>query len=573
MANFSGKDYTNAPIGVLTNGISSDVASGSQQLTTWAISVRPVPAALSGGVGHPVVSIVHHSLAGFYQELFGSQLFERIIILPRIEALGFVLSSTQFPVEVWNTFRMSEKILTAIVITGAGGVTLTDPYGEPLVYGALDSYIYQATMPSAGPAQINQDILFQFSPSIPGTDLLITGSRVTLFSVAPDWASGIKEKISYLTDVMRSYSDREQRRALRQIPRRGLHYRASAFTARNSAGMESLVWGWQHQPYGVPWWQDATPLTADIAAGSFSIPCDTTDRQFAAGGIATIWKDEYTFEALTVDAVFSDHITITSPTQLNWSAGAASLVMPVFLARLKNQVQVDRLWSAGDSMDLDFAGEASQPAPAPTVTLPQFKGFDVLEIMPNWISGLTRVYNRSVAILDPQVGKISAIDKGGAAIVAQSFPWWIQDHAAATNLRAFLIARFGQLRPFWSPTWDQDLVLHNDLGATDSGITIDSVFYTRFFFPSVARRFLAFIPTDGSGNVYRKITGSTDNGDGTETLVLESPTGKVFSKDQTQVSFLTLNRLASDDVEMLWSTSDFAQSALQFQEVPHEVPA
>lgn len=573
MADFPGIDFTNAPIGILANGISTDIASATQQLTTFPLSVTSRARTLSSGTPEPVVSIVHHSIVGYYRELFGGRLFERVILIPRIKTLGFVLSSTQFPVEVWNAFRNADKILTAIIISGSGGVTLTDPYGEPLIYGALDSYIYQATTPASGPAQINQDILFQFSPSVPGTDLLITGSRVTLFSIAPDWAGGIKEKISYLTDVLVAYSDNEQRRALRQIPRRGLHYRASAFTARNSAGMESLVWGWQHQPYGVPWWPDATPLVSGIAAGSFSIPCNTADRQFAAGGIATIWKDEYTFEALTIDQVFADHITITSPTQLNWSAGPASLVMPVFLARLKNQVQVDRLWSAGDSMDLEFAGEAQQPAPAPTISLPSFKGFDVLEMMPNWVSGLTRVYNRSVVLLDPKVGPISAIDKGGTAIVDQSFPWWIQDHAAATKFRAFLIARFGQLRPFWIPTWDQDLVLHADLGATDGGLTIESEFYTRFLFPSVARRFVAFIPTDGSGNVYRKITGSTDNGDGTETLVLESTTGKLFPKNQTQVSFLTLVRLASDDVEMLWSTSDFAQSTLQFQEVPKEVPA
>lgn len=573
MADFAGIDFTNAPIGIFANGISTDIATATQQLTSWALSVRPYGVALSQGTPQPVVSIVHHSLGGSYRELFGGQLFERVILIPRTKALGFVLSSTQFPIEVWNAFRNADKLLTAIVISGSGGVTLTDPYGEPLVYGALDSFIYQATMPASGPAQINQDILFQFTPSVPGTDLLITGSRVTLFSVAPDWASGIREKISYLTDVLVAYSDNEQRRALRQIPRRGLHYRASAFTARNSAGMESLVWGWQHQPYGVPWWQDATPLASSIGAGSFSIPCNTTDRQFAAGGIATIWKDEYTFEALTIDQVFADHITITSPTQLNWLAGPASLVMPVFLARLKNQVQVDRLWSAGDSMDLEFAGEAMQPAPTPSISLPAFKGFDVLETMPNWVNGLTRVYNRSVALLDPHVGPISSIDKGGVAIVDQSFPWWIKDHAAATMFRAFVRARFGQLRPFWIPTWDQDLVLHVDVGATDSGITIDSEFYTRFLFPSVARRFVAFIPTDGSGNVYRKITGSTDNGDGTESLVLESSTGKVFLKDHTQVSFLTLVRLSSDEVELTWSTSDFAQSTLQFQEVPHEVPA
>jgi hypothetical protein len=223
-------------------------------------------------------------------------------------------------------------------------------------------------------------------------------------------------------------------------------------------------------------------------------------------------------------------------------------------------------------MDLEFSGEAQQPAPAPAASLTSFKGFDVLEIGPNWESDLKRTYSRSLVILDPKIGPISSVDKGGTPLVGQEFPWWLQDHAAVTKFRAFLLARFGQLRPFWIPTWDQDLVLHQDVGSADTGILIDSEFYTRFFFPSKARQYIAFIPTDGSGNVYRKITNAVDNGNGTELLTLESPTAKAFSKSQTQISFLTLARLASDDSEIEWVNNDLAQANLQFQEVPREVP-
>jgi hypothetical protein len=572
MADFTGNESTNAALLATPNGLSSDVTDATQELTTWPLSFRSSPIALSQGTPQPAVSIVHRSVGGYRQELFGGRLFERVIVIPRVKALGFVLSATQFPVEVWNTFRNSDQILTAIVITGSGGVILDDPFGEPLVFGAFDSFIYQATMPSSGPAQINQDIVFTFESGITGAELLITGSRITVFSVAPDWSQGITETIEYLTDVLVAYSDNEQRRALRQLPRRGMKYRALALKARDSAGMESLVWGWQNQPFGVPWWQDQTPLTSDTPAGSFSIPCKTTDRQFAPGGIAVIWIDEYTFEALTIDTVAADHITVTSPTQFSWKAGPSTLVMPVFLARLKSQVVVDRLSSAIDQMDLEFTGEAQQPAPAPSSSLPTYKGFNVLEVAPNWATDLKRTYSRSLVILDPKIGPIAAVDKGGSAIVGQEFPWWLNDHAAVTQFRAFLIAQFGQLRPFWIPTWDQDLVLHQDVLSTDTGIAIESEFYTRFFFPSKARKYIAFIPTDGSGNVYRKVTNASDNGDGTELLTLESPTGKNFSKSQTQISFLTLARLASDESSLVWMNSDLAQANLQLQEVPREVP-
>jgi len=115
-------------------------------------------------------------------------------------------------------------------------------------------------------------------------------------------------------------------------------------------------------------------------------------------------------------------------------------------------------------------------------------------------------------------------------------------------------------------------VLFQDVLATDSGIRIKSEFYTRFFFPTAARRFIAFIPIDGSGNVYGKVTAAADNGDGTENLSLEAQPGKNFPAKGTMISFLTLARLESDRVAIKWNSSEHAESILALQEVPRELP-
>jgi hypothetical protein len=540
---------------------------------TLVLSLGSYPLAANAGVPQPAVSISHYDTAGQRVETFGGQLFEKVIVIPRVKALGFVLTATQFAVEVWNAFRDTDQTLESITITGQGGLTLSDPYGEPLMFAALDSRIYQATVPTSGAAQINQDVLFAFLSGIAGADMQVTGSRITLFSVAPDWNEGMEESLEYLTDVLRAYSDNEQRRGLRQLPRRAMRYRALTLNARDAAGMESLIWGWQNQPYGVPWWPDAQPLLSDVPIGSFVIPVDTADRQFAAGGLVTIWVDEYTFEALSIESVAAHSVTVSSPTQFAWKAGPGTRVMPIFLCRLPASIDVSRHSSEIDQVDLNFIGEAGQTALAPTTSPAQFKGFDVLEIPPNWESTpLKRSYKRSMVTIDPKVGPIQVIDKGGTALVGQEFPWWLDTHPSVTAFRAFILRRFGQLNPFWIPTWDQDLVLFQDVLSTDSGIRIKSEFYSRFFFPTPARRFIAFIPIDGSGNVYGKITAASDNGDGTENLSLEAQPGKNFGKNSTMISFLTLARLDSDRVAIKWSSSEHAESILALQEVPRELP-
>ena len=568
--NFAGVNYTGKGIELAPAGSSSDLALATYE-TGQNVSVSTSIDG-EGALAHVAPAISHTAMQGSKVEMFGGQLFDKIIVIPRLKALGFVLSATQFPIEVWNTFRNVDQILTAIAINGSGGLTLADPFGEPLLYAALGSRIYQATVPVVGPAQINQDVVFTFASGILGTDCQVTGARIVLFSVSPDWAEGMVESISFLTDVMKAYSDNEQRRALRQLPRRAMHYRASTLNARDAAGMESLVWGWQNQPYGVPWWPDATPLTASISAGATVIPCVTADRQFAPGGLMCIRTDEFTFEALSILSVGPSSVTVTSPTQFNWTAGPGTLVMPVFLARLPHAVTIERLSSSIDQLEVEFIGEPQQIAPAPAITLTQYKGFDVLEIMPNWEADLKRTYARSMLTIDPKIGPDEVIDKGGSAIVTQEFPWWLDGHANITTFRAFVLRRFGRMNPFWIPTWDQDLVLASDVGASDGAIVIKSEFYSRFFFPSIARRDLAFLPASGSGNVYRRITAAVDNGNGTETLTLSSSLGVAMPAASTQVSFLTLARLASDDVEIKWSTSDHAEAVLSLQEVPRELP-
>lgn len=215
---------------------STDVMAGLALAGLLVLSIASYPLAANAGTPQPAVSIFHHDTAGQRVETFGGQLFEKVIVIPRVKALGFVITATQFAVEVWNAFRDTDQTLQSITITGPGGLTIADPYGEPLIFAALDSYTYQATVPGAGDVTINQDVVFAFLSGVAGADMRVSGSRITLFSVAPDWNEGMEESLEYLTDVLRAYSDNEQRRGLRQLPRRAMRYRALTLNARDAAG-------------------------------------------------------------------------------------------------------------------------------------------------------------------------------------------------------------------------------------------------------------------------------------------------------------------------------------------------
>jgi hypothetical protein len=548
----------------------SSFAHGADESNEFPLSVTSSPIG-GASAGATAGSSAHRTgIAGNLVQMFGGNLFERIIVTPRVKNVAIVLSATQFPVEVWNTFHDAAQTLTAIAITGTGGITITNPYGLPKTIGPKDSIILEALIPSSGDVTIAQGVAFVFS-GISGTDVVVTGGRILVFSVPADFQEGVEETLSYLTDVFKSYDDSEQRRGLRSLPRRSLKYRAVTLEARDAAGMESLLWGWQHEAYGVPFWQDAQLLEADIGVGNFTIQVNTVDRLFAVGGIAMLWTDEFTFEAFTLSSMTADSITFAAPTQFAWKAGAK--VVPIFLGRLANSVELSRLACFSDQVDVEFQGEALQIGPAPSVSPVQFKGFDVLETPPNWANELKRNYARSTISLDPRTGPITVDDKGGTAIVSHELPWWIDSHAGVTALRAFLVRRYGQLVPFWAPTWDQDLVMSSDTAAGSAVLNIRTVYYTRFFFRDRSRRFLALIPIGAGAIRYVEVTGSEDNGNGTESLTLSAAIGADVIAASTMVSFLTFCRLASDDLKIIWYSTEAAEATVPIQEIPRELPA
>ena len=200
-----------------------------------------------------------------------------------------------------------------------------------------------------------------------------------------------------------------------------------------------------------------------------------------------------------------------------------------------------------------------------------YRGFDVLEVEPNWRDGLESTYRRSWLRFDPGTGKVRVDDRTGITALDNSFAWFMADRAAVAEFRAFVAARKGAAVPFWFPSWRSDLQLRTDAASTDTTLTIDAIGYTKYLFPQRSRRFVAFILSDSK--IYREIVNANDPGDGvSETITIDSAPGVALPAAATLICFLSLCRLESDEVKITWHTSSVAEASLAFREIPREVP-
>lgn len=304
----------------------------------------PYPAPFNYASGPKVlvgVSVEGQDKGGALREGFEKVLYGKIIVIPRSKDMGFVLSDQQFTAEVWNAKRQA-RTLSEIGITGNSGVNVDDPFGVPLHYATTQSRLYTVNVLVSGAPNIDNVIVFDFAGETGGADITLTGTRLVVFSFAPDWAEGLREKIGYLTDVIAAYDDTEQRVQLRSVPSRGVVFRVLTVDARDSAALDSLVWGWKHRVYGVPVWQDIKPLNAPISVGGQTISVSTTDREFEAGGLCLVWRDIYDWEAFGIQSLTGSQITTTAKAQKNFQT-QGTYVLPMRLGRLDDVLQLAHL--------------------------------------------------------------------------------------------------------------------------------------------------------------------------------------------------------------------------------------
>lgn len=123
-------------------------------------------------------------------------------------------------------------------------------------------------------------------------------------------------------------------------------------------------------------------------------------------------------------------------------------------------------------------------------------------------------------------------------------------------LKAFLSTVRGRQVAFLVPTFRPDLT---PIGDASSGTlkvvgppNANAPDYAGIWFGSLAHRFVAL--TTAAGVAYRQVVSATNNGDGTQSLQLDSALSGALS----MVSFLEQCRLENDDIEVTWNGAVFS---------------
>ncbi|MBS0599532.1 MAG: hypothetical protein JSR92_19920 [Proteobacteria bacterium] len=470
--------------------------------------------------------------------------YYRVRLIPAALDLGMLANAQTRAVYVWNAWPAAAQTLDATPLTGDAYITVTPPGTLPMAFAPLQMRTWTIGVGLQGPPSIAADLAFTFADATQNVTLPITGTRLAIWGWKPDWANGITERLSWLTDVLASPSGAEQRRALRQSPQVTWDFDAIVSDDERAALDLALFAGLGRQ-WGVPIWHDVCRLPALTPAGTTVLPTGG-GRDFRVGGLAVLLTDALTTEAAEIAAVGPTTITLATPTQSAWPAGTA--LYPACIAQLITPPQIARDTDTISSAQVQMVS-AQDMDYSPVAPLTLYRGLPVMEQPPNE-GALTAPWQRVGSVLDNKTGQQAIVDTAGVGFAAAQHAWLLAGRDAHNALRGLLYALRGRQQAIWWPSFAADLRCVATIGAGAVSLDVRSIGYARLAAGAPMRRDIRIELFDGSVFM-RRILGASVVDALTERLAIDSALGVAVDPAVIRrISFMTVRRLDTDDIEL-----------------------
>ena len=511
---------------------------------------------------------------GTYSDIF----YNRIWIIPSSINLTGAPTTFSTGVAVWNSYFTS-KTMTAVTPTNIFGITFAPTV--PKTFKSLEYTTYTLSLTPSVPASVNGFYTFTFSDAEDPV-LNITGVLSVALPFFHDWGSetALTERISYLTGVIESKNGREQRSRLRKYPRRQFvtnNLLADGSDNNRNALQRALfhnatTFGLS-KTWLIPVNQDARYLGYSLASGSSVINVNTQYHDYSVNGYVLLYKGYDNYEVVRIQSLANTNITLVAPTTKQWDSSTTVVPMRQCVhgqETLDSNVITYDLESQSTLWDV-LVQDKVDTRKIPYTPTHFYKGYDVYLTQTDFSQDTSgQIYNPQRR-LDNPVGLFRIDSRYATTKQKYPFSLLLKTKQEIAEFLGFIEYRAGKLNPFWFPSFGNDFQIALSGLAADTTIRVKNIGYSTYLNASGARKDVVFMKADGTP-VFRRVTGASDNGDGTETLSIDQALGFDFSLSTFRyISFLNFVRFDTDIFEFVYITSDIATVSTKVVDV-FEVP-
>jgi hypothetical protein len=375
-----------------------------------------------------------------------------------------------------------------------------------------------------------------------------------VFSVLPNWQNGITERLEYMTEMLGSETDVEQRRTLRRYPRRSFEAQFARYGAVR-ARLQQFLMSCGNDEFLVPLWHEQFRLPVDFTL-TVQFPDSVAEREFQPGTLAMLQdKRPDIYDVLTVVSIdpVANSVTFAAPNGLSQTWLAGSRITPLRPARLTDLPALENLTDRVGTVAMRFSLTDPDKWVVPAWGhCGQLFCFKIDRSSP-----VTMNFERLAYTTDNETGRPSVTDPGGRTRYVQQSRLTLRGRSEVYSYRAFLAQARGRALRFWMPTMTQDLQHLGD--PTGASFDIQDIDLKRTFAnPQDAATTIGIIFKDRTRPaIYRNVTQVTKIAGG-ERVFVDVALPALESDEIERISFIAPSRFEQDAFELQHLVDDCA---------------
>lgn len=485
--------------------------------------------------------------------------YNRVWMVPGTIDFGPITATTYKQVYLWNAHQRPTT-LNDIVPPSDTSVTLAG-ISEGTTFKALGGGFFEAWVNINGDPSVDATFNFDFLPT-ERTTLRLLAVRSRLWPFPPNWSDPFEVTFDYQTEVITSDSGKEQRRALRQTPRKSFAFSALAHDGdfRQFVRQMSV---WQARSTIVPEFSSLVRLSAEAPDGASLLEVDGAANWLVPGKLVVL-RHQRNWLLRTVLGVSGNLVSLTTPIDGDWPA--ATRLYSALSGRLSTQIQTRQHTNMTSVIDVRFSAD---PGVEPETIVPPatvlYRGREVMTKKPNWANAPTPEFVSKLETLDYGVGRLDYFIRVLFNDRYQKAEYLSFSRADADEMEAFFRRQMGQAGEFFMPTYTEDLRIKIASPATTSNLRIEGTGTAEDYASDSVYRDLIIFFADGTflmrhvQSVYQ-----VEDDIGADTIIqVDTPWPiTVDPANIRQICWLPLCRLASDQLTFQWLTDETTQIAM-----------
>lgn len=396
------------------------------------------------------------------------------------------------------------------------------------------------------------------SSSLPDSSLGFSDDprlALPVWSISPNWADGILERITFNTEIFTSEDDTEQRRSLARNPRRSVE----ASFLRNGVNQQKInnfLTGVGSRKCLVPFWPEQMAAPQElffVGDNSYVFNAHALDgREFYDDGVLMITNPSmpgifevfnyvlFTQSDGSILMVFGDP---GGGVKNVWPLGTR--LTPMYTAYLDGtpamQYVTDQVATA--QLRFNYDDTMTNLVPSWDYCAPLWR-FAI-----DWTSPWAETFSRLVDMLDSGIGPIDVIDYSGISRIGQTLALTLFGRDAVVSFRNFIAMARGRTVRFWLPSNHNDILpLGNSVGGTVFSGKI-SGYVDWLIDPQDAKLMIAIQFNTGAPVVYRRLIQVVESA-GTEQFHVDEAIPNIPVNTISRISFVMPVRFDQDAFEL-----------------------